>query len=203
MKEIEMVDARGRACPEPVIMAKKAVAGHDAVVVLVDDETALENVKRMGANSGCAVRVEKVESGTYRIHLQREGGNNAAPTGEPALACSGETTGPFVVVFAENKMGRGSDELGAILVRAFLHTLCEQETKPDAIIFYNSGVKLTVRDSAVIEDLRRLAEEGVELLVCGTCVNYFDIARDVAVGTISNMYDIAGLMSRAGRLLAP
>lgn len=202
MKEIEMVDARGRACPEPVIMAKKALGGHDTVVVLVDNETAVENVKRLGANSGCAVRVEETEGGAYRIHLQRERGSDAVPVAEVAPSCAG-AAGPFVVVFAENRMGRGNDELGAVLVRAFLHTLCEQETKPDAIVFYNTGVKLTVRDSAVIDDLRRLAGEGVELLVCGTCVNFFEIGSEVAVGTISNMYDIAGLMSRAGRLLVP
>ncbi len=202
MQEIEMVDARGRACPEPVIMAKKALGGHDTVVVLVDNETAVENVKRLGANSGCTVRVEETEGGAYRIHLQREGGGDAVPVAEPAPSCTG-AAGPFVVVFAENRMGRGNDELGAVLVRAFLHTLCEQETKPDAIIFYNTGVMLTVRDSAVIDDLRRLAGEGVELLVCGTCVNFFEIGGEVAVGTISNMYDIAGLMSRSGRLLVP
>jgi selenium metabolism protein YedF len=202
MKEIEMVDARGRACPEPVIMAKKALAGHDTVVVLVDTETAVENVKRLGANSGCAVRVEEMEGGAYRIHLQQESDSAAAPVAEFAPSCAA-AVGPFVVVFAENRMGRGSDELGTVLVRAFLHTLCEQETKPDAIIFYNSGVKLTVRDSDVVDDLRRLDGEGVELLVCGTCVNYFEIGSEVAVGTISNMYDIAGLMSRAGRLLVP
>jgi intracellular sulfur oxidation DsrE/DsrF family protein len=71
------------------------------------------------------------------------------------------------------------------------------------MIFYNTGVKLAIQGSEVLDDLKELASAGVEMLVCGTCLNYFEIKDKLAAGTVSNMYDIAGIMSRAGRLLVP
>ncbi len=204
MKDIERVDARGLGCPQPVILAKKAIEQHDRIVVLVDNLTAVENVKRMGTKNGCAVQVESKPDGTFALSLSKAPGAAQAESGIPAT-CGSETSGngPFVVVFSEDRMGRGNDELGYVLIRAFIHTLCQQENRPDAMIFYNSGVKLAVKDSEVLGDLRELCGGGVEMLVCGTCVNYFGIAGDVGVGTISNMYDIVDLMSRAGRLVMP
>ncbi|MCX5858200.1 MAG: sulfurtransferase-like selenium metabolism protein YedF, partial [Deltaproteobacteria bacterium] len=151
------------------------------------------------------IQADRQADGTYQIHLWKA---KVAPavTGQEALAACGSESqqkGPFVVVFSEDRMGRGNDELGWVLIRAFIHTLCQQELKPDAMIFYNTGARLTVKDSEVLDDLKMLAGDGVEMLVCGTCTNYFDISKDVAVGTISNMYDIASLMSRAGRLVSP
>jgi hypothetical protein len=64
-------------------------------------------------------------------------------------------------------------------------------------------VKLATQDSEVLDDLKNLATTGVEMLVCGTCANFFNIKDQIAVGIISNMYDIAGAMSRAGRLVVP
>ena len=204
MKEIEIIDARGKACPQPVIMVKDALVNHARLIVLVDDEVAVENVKRLGANAGCECVVEPVLPGGFRIQISRSGNDGQPGQREQPASCGGAVDcGPFVVVFAENRMGRGNDELGFVLIRAFLHTLCEQDLKPDAIVFYNTGVKLTVKDSEVLDDLRRLADAGVEMLVCGTCLNYFDISRDIAVGAISNMYDIVGLLSRAGRIVTP
>lgn len=111
--------------------------------------------------------------------------------------------GPFVIVFSENRMGRGNNELGDVLIKAFVHTLCQQENKPDVIIFYNTGVKLAEKDSEVIDDLKQLAEAGAKLLICGTCANYFKISDRIGAGVISNMYDIAGIMCEAGRLVMP
>ena len=205
MDDIKTIDARGLGCPQPVILAKKALEQDDRILVLVDDEIALENIKRMGINAGCDIQADRQADGTYQIHLTKAKGSSAI-TDRDALAvngCAPPQQGPFVVVFSENRMGRGNDELGWVLIRAFIHTLGQQELKPDAMIFYNTGVKLTVKDSEVIDDLKLLAEAGVELLICGTCTNYFAITEEVAVGTISNMYDIAGLMSRAGRLVSP
>jgi selenium metabolism protein YedF len=100
-------------------------------------------------------------------------------------------------------MGSGNDELGYVLMRAFLHTIALQAEKPDIMIFYNTGVKLAIQESEVLDDLKELASAGVEMLVCGTCLNYFEAKEKLSVGVVSNMYDIAGIMSRAGRLLVP
>jgi selenium metabolism protein YedF len=112
-------------------------------------------------------------------------------------------SGPFVIVISENKMGRGNDELGTVLIKAFLHTVAGQAQKPNVMIFYNTGVQLTVQGSDVLEDLKQLESEGVQILVCGTCLNYFEIKDKLAAGVLSNMYDIVETMSSAGRLLTP
>ncbi len=202
MSEIKIVNATGLACPQPVVLAKDAIEQNEQVKVIVDNETALENVKRLGAKLGCDVAVETKAGGISEIRLSRKEG---AALPDVSVSCDAATPagGPFVIVCAEDKMGRGSDELGSVLIRSFLHTLVLQKEKPDVMIFYNSGVKLTVSGSETLDDLKELAAAGVELLVCGTCLNYFEIKDQLAVGSVSNMYDIASTMSRAGRLLTP
>lgn len=205
MKDIKVVDARGQGCPQPVILAKKSIEVNDQVMVIVDDEVALENIRQMADKSGCAIQVEKKGATTYEIHLSTKEGNSATAKEKLNIKSENDSpnAGPFVLVFSENRMGRGNDELGDVLIKAFLHTLCQQENKPDVIIFYNTGVKLAEKDSEVIDDLKQLAEAGAELLICGTCANYFKISDRIGAGVISNMYDIAGIMCGAGRLVMP
>ncbi len=111
--------------------------------------------------------------------------------------------GPTVISITEDRMGRGNEELGSVLIKAFIHTLLDIETKPDTIIFYNTGVKLTVKNSEVIDDLKISQARGVEILICGTCANYFEIKDEIGVGVISNMYDIAEKLLGAARLVSP
>ena len=108
-----------------------------------------------------------------------------------------------MVILSDNHMGRGDDVLGDVLIRSFIHTLLQLKPLPDTIICYNAGVKLAVKDSAVLDDLQQLAQAGVDILVCGTCVNYFGLGDQVAAGHISNMYDIAETMAGAARLVRP
>jgi selenium metabolism protein YedF len=201
MSKIKTVDARGLACPQPVVLAKQAIETHEQIRVIVDNETALENVKRLGSKQGCDVQVEKKNDGTYEINLTRKAGTK--DTFIASCDAQSATAGPFVIVISSDTMGRGNDELGYVLIRAFLHTIGLQKEKPDVMIFYNTGAKLTVQGSEVLEDLKQLESEGVQLLVCGTCLNYFEIKDKLAAGTISNMYDIVETMSRAGRLIVP
>jgi len=201
MGEVKIVIATGLACPQPVVLAKQAIELHDRIKVIVDNDTALENIKRLGAKLACEVKAEKKDNGTFEIDLTRKVG--VGPVKEEGNLSPSELSGPFVIVLSENKMGRGNDELGYVLVRAFLHTIAEQSQKPDVMIFYNTGVKLTVQGSEVLDDLKALERAGVEILVCGTCLNYFEVKDKLGVGVVSNMYDIAATMSRAGRLIYP
>jgi selenium metabolism protein YedF len=98
-------------------------------------------------------------------------------------------------------MGRGDAELGHILIRGFFHTLGEVEPLPDTIIFFNSGVKLVVEDSPVLEDLQNLCGRGIEILACGTCLGHYDLKDKIAVGEVSNMYTIAETMLGAGKVI--
>ena len=203
-----VIDARGLGCPQPVIMAKKAIEENEQVTVLVDNETAVENIRRMADKMACAFSVVKKEDGIWEIALARTNAAIQSPQAVPdgGMSCdalSGRETGPLVVVLSDNHMGRGDDVLGDILIRSFVHTLLQLKPLPDTIICYNAGVKLAVRGAAALDDLQQLERAGADILVCGTCVNYFGITDQVAVGHISNMYDIAETMAGAGRLVRP
>ena len=108
-----------------------------------------------------------------------------------------------VVVLSDQRLGRGDDALGEILVRSFLHALAEVKPLPSRIVCYNSGVKLAATGSPVLEDLRRMGEAGVDILVCGTCVNYFGLDGKIAAGRISNMYEIVETLTGAFLLVRP
>jgi selenium metabolism protein YedF len=202
----ELIDARGLACPEPVIRTKKALDACDDLTVLVDNQTALENVKRLASSSGCAVEVKEESGGIFRMQLRKpQGGSGSSKASSECLRPEtvAQSTGPSVFVIASDVMGHGSDELGAILMKAFLHTAIDLDQRPDVMIFYNTGVKLTASDSDVIDDLKALEAKGVKLLICGTCVNFFDLTGKIGAGIVSNMYDIAGTLSTAGRIVKP
>jgi len=109
--------------------------------------------------------------------------------------------GRQVLLITSQHMGRGDDELGAILIRSFIHVLGEIESAPDAVILYNSGVKLAVEGSPLVDELRALAESGVFILACGTCLGHFGLKEKLAVGEVSNMYSIAEIVMSAGRVV--
>ncbi len=192
------VDARGLACPQPVIQTRKAMEQADWIVTLVDNETSMTNVSRMATKAGWQVEVVP-QGDEYRIELTR---GTAAVEAEPLTVGRAEVIrGPLVLVVSADVMGRGVAELGNILIRGFFHTLGEVEPLPQTIIFFNTGVKLACQGSEVLDDLRALEAGGIELLVCGTCLNYFELADRLAVGQVSNMYDIAGTMLGAGKVV--
>ncbi len=197
------VDARGRACPEPVMLTKKALEEADEITVIVDNSTAGENVRRFAASRKCMVRVEH-RDGVSRLFITKplHGGET---TGSPDQTVMGAphqaASGPMVLVIASDRMGRGNDELGAVLMRSFIHTLGEADQRPDTMLFFNTGVKLTVQGSEVLDDLLALCNRGVRMLVCGTCLDYLDLKDRLAVGQVSNMYDITETMLGAGKVI--
>lgn len=190
----ETVDARGLDCPQPVVLAKKALEKAVKVTIIVDNETARENVSRLAASQGCIVSVEEKEDGVY-LHLTR---TSAKPQSSETLALSG----PTVFLITSNTLGRGDDELGSILMRSFMHTLGEASSKPSRIIFINSGVTLVAKGSEVLDDLRTLEKAGAEILACGTCLGYYKLKEAVEVGHISNMYDITSALLEAGKVIS-
>ena len=191
------VDARGLACPQPVIQTRGALRESSDLLVIVDNETAQKNVTRMAQKLGNTVTTELRGDGIY-LHIRSEGAATTEATA-PAVAPA-PAGGPLVLVVSSEYMGRGEhDELGHLLVRAFFHTLGEVEPLPQTIVFYNSGAKLVARGSPIVEDLEALAEQGIEILACGTCLEYYGLKDKLAVGEISNMYTIAETMLGAAR----
>lgn len=113
-----------------------------------------------------------------------------------------DTTGDTkVIALSSDAMGRGDEELGKVLMRSYLHTLAEAEPQPDAIVFFNSAVRLATTDSPALDDLQAIAARGTRLLLCGTCVNTFDLKEQIGAGEISNMYAISETMLRAGSVI--
>ena len=200
------VDAMGDACPIPVIKTKKALdeAGENAEIeVLVDNETALKNVTKMAESTGAEVTGEKIAEGQYRV-LIRSGNADGAQAEEPACACGKESvSGDTIVVVSSDKMGEGADELGHILMKSFIFAVTQLETLPAKMVFYNGGAKLTVEGSPALEDLKSLEEQGVEIMTCGTCLDYYGLKEKLAVGTVTNMYSIVETMQEAGRVIRP
>lgn len=192
------VDARGLACPQPVIQTRKAMQQGDQIVTLVDNETSVTNVSRMAEKEGWQVHVVP-QADEFRIELVR---GEPLPQTEPMAVGKAEVvSGPLVLVVSSDIMGRGEAELGSILVRGFFHTLGEVQPLPQHILFFNTGVKLACTGSPVLEDLRALEDRGIELLVCGTCLNYYKLTEQLAAGQVSNMYDIAETMLSAGKVV--
>ena len=108
-----------------------------------------------------------------------------------------------VVVIASDKMGEGSEELGKTLMKGFIYALNQQESLPKTMLFYNGGAALTCEGSPALEDLKSLAAQGVEILTCGTCLNFYGISDKLQVGEVTNMYVIAEKMTQAGLIVKP
>ncbi|WP_294531683.1 sulfurtransferase-like selenium metabolism protein YedF [uncultured Pseudoflavonifractor sp.] len=206
---LKKVNAMGDPCPIPVIKTKNAIkelAGSGTVETLVDNEIAVQNLTRLASNSGYAVKSEKLGDKEFRVVMEVTGAP-AAQTGEDdsetCLVPAGSGRNDTVVAVSSACMGTGSDELGAALMKSFLFALTQQDTLPKSILFYNGGAKLTTEGSASLEDLKSLEAQGVEILTCGTCLNFFGLSDKLQVGGVTNMYDIVEKMSSAGRVVRP
>ena len=192
------VDNRGLSCPQPVIHTKKALsnlAEGQALVSIVDNEVAKENVRRFAASAGCQVEIEE-KDGLYFLTLQRSG-QTPAPTPQlPTPAKQDLPLGQHVLFIRSNFLGLGSDELGALLMRSFFYAVQQTpESLPAVVVFMNSGVLLAIENSPVLADLQSLATAGVEIVACGTCLDFYKVKDLLRVGRISNMYDIYEILA--------
>lgn len=196
-----VIDARGKACPTPVILGKKALEEENSpLTVLVDNPTAVQNLTRLGEKMGKEIGV--VERDGY-FEVRFSGGNTSQSTAVniPLKACSTGGCG-YAVFVGRETVGSGAEELGRNLMKMFLYTLSQGDDVPASLLFMNGGVKLpTGEEEQVIESLRTLAERGCQILVCGTCLNYYGIADQLKVGTVSNMYDIVSAMQQAAKVI--
>ena len=198
-----IVDARGKACPQPVILARKALAEDPEVTVVVDNAAARENVAGMARGQGHTVRIEEQADGTY-VHITRGAGGATVPPGVAAAPQGGPvgpSSGPTVLLISADGVGRGEEELGRILMRSLMHTLTESATCAEVLIFVNTGVRLVAEGSPVLDDLRQLEQRGVQLLACGTCLSYLELKDRVAVGAVSNMYSILETLLGASKVI--
>ena len=193
------VDARGMDCPLPVVHTKKALENMEEGIVttIVTGEVAKENVLKLAKSMNLEVDIKQNSQGDYYIYIFKEKQAEAAGSG----AASPDDKEDFLILITQDKLGGGSDELGAVLMSGYLYALTEVSSYPSSIIFLNGGVKLTVEGSQVLEAIRILETEGVEVLSCGTCLDYFELEDKLAVGTASNMFTIAEKLNEAGNTI--
>jgi selenium metabolism protein YedF len=194
-----IVDARGLACPQPVINAKKALEEikEGTIIVIVDNVAARDNVRRFAESQGCTVKVEE-DNGDY--HLEIAKGFSCEVKSKPREAKENDS---IVIYINSNVMGVGDEELGRILMGAFLKTMIGAEPPPKKVIFINSGVKLAAKGSEVLESIIEMEKKGIEILSCGTCLNFYGLKEKLQVGVVSNMYDIIESLIEADKVISP
>jgi len=205
---IKKVNAMGDACPIPVVKTKNAIkelteAG--VVEILVDNEIAVQNLTKMANQKQYAVKSEKLGEGQYQVTMEiGEVSAQPAEENEPevCLVTPGKKKN-IVVAVTSPRMGTGNDELGAVLIKGFLFALTQQDTLPTTILFYNGGATLTTEGSASLEDLKSLEAQGVEILTCGTCLNYYGLSDKLMVGDVTNMYSIVEKLTGADLVVKP
>ena len=209
MKKIK-VDAMGDQCPIPVIKTKKAlkeITETTLVEVHVDNEIAVQNLSKMAKQKNLEYKCEKLEEQHYIIKIKAESEGvsiqQKAPAENDKEICYPDRKSNTVVVLSSNQMGNGSEELGQILMKGFIFALTELDELPSTVLLYNSGVKLSTEGSNSIEDLKTLQAQGVEILSCGTCLNYYDLTEKLQVGEVTNMYFILEKMAQADKIIRP
>lgn len=198
------VNAMGDNCPIPVIKTKKAmqeITGPETIEVLVDNEIAVQNVTKMAVSSGGNVTSEKLGEKEFKVTIQMNGA--VAKEAREEAVCTPDRKGDTIVVIASDKMGSGNDELGKVLIKGFIFAVTQLEELPKAMIFYNGGATLTAEGSDSLEDLKSLEAQGVEILTCGTCLNYYGLTDKLEVGSVTNMYTIVEKMAEAGKIIQP
>ena len=200
------VNALGDACPIPVVKTIKALAslgGAGTVETLVDNQVAVENLKRLAADKGCEVAVTQAAEKEWHVVFTAPEGVEVAAEDADDAQCYIPAKKNLVVQVSSDAMGNGSDELGRNLMKAFIYALTQQDELPATMLFYNGGAHLTCEGSPALDDLKALAEQGVEILTCGTCLNHFGIADTLAVGEVTNMYVICQKLEQASHIVRP
>lgn len=198
------VNAMGDNCPIPVIKTKKAMqalTSPDTIEVLVDNEIAVQNVTKMASSAGGQVTSEKIADKEFKITIQMEGAPEADTQEE--TTCIPDARDNTVVVISSDRMGIGNDELGKVLIKGFIFAVTQLDTLPKTMLFYNGGATLTAEGSDSLEDLKSLEAQGVEIMTCGTCLDYYGLKEKLAVGSVTNMYSIVETMANAGKIIKP
>ena len=202
----KIIDCKGMACPLPVVNAKKAseqLNPGDTLTVLVDNEIAVQNLTRFAEHKGFTVSAEKKAEKEYAVIMTVAGSAPASDTQEEISCVMDTRRKGMLVVLSGNVMGTGDPKLGTSLMKAFVFALTKQDQLPDTILCYNTGAYLTCEGADTLEDLKLLESEGVTILTCGTCLDFYGLKEKLAVGGVTNMYDMVERMVSAAQIIKP
>ncbi len=200
MKTLDML---GQPCPIPVIQAKKVLAdaSQNGVVVIVDNMVAVQNLQKMAKGMGYGFSQLQQSDQNYTVQITGEGyAGDVMEYVEKPPKDIGKERGITVLISADH-MGRGSEELGKILMKGFVFSLTELSPVPEAVLFINSGIYLTVESANTLEDLKTLEEKGTKIRSCGTCLNYYNQTEKLAVGEVIDMFGITGMLAEAEKVV--
>ncbi len=204
------VDARGMACPLPVVNAKKTAEDMntgDVLTVVVDNEIAVQNLQRFATHKGFGVAAEKKNENEYVVTMQIAAAEKTEAPAEDEteeIQCNTDMVKKgMTVVLGADVMGSGDERLGKNLMKAFVFALTKQDQLPQTILCYNKGAFLSCEDADTLEDLKVLEAEGVNILTCGTCLDFYGIKEKLAVGKVTNMYEIVEKMEQSTKIIRP
>lgn len=200
---MKVVDVLGKKCPMPLVETKRVLKESDAneiIKLITDSENSVKNVSRYLKDNGIEVEVQR-SGNTYELIFSKEGSKPVIEEAETYCSTNEMSQDQFIVVFTKDRVGEGSNDLGNMLVGGMLTTLTETERIPDKVIFMNSGINLVIEGSPVLDLLKSMEQKGCELLVCGTCLDYFGKMDDLRVGRVSNMLEILDHMATYSKVI--
>lgn len=201
---MKTIDVQGLKCPMPLIETKKALQGMDAqesLKIIIDNETSVKNVTHYLKDNGFPVTTNQYDN-VWEITVQR--GDEDIEHSQPEAYCAApaETDKSYVVLFAKDRIGEGSEELGNALVGALLNSVKAMDTPPQKIIFMNSGINLVTKGSLVLHLLKDIENKGADLITCGTCLDYFGKMDEVEISRVTNMFEILESMLNVGKVIS-
>jgi len=204
----KIIDAKGKNCPMPVIMAKKEIdGGNKRFVVEVDNNIAVQNLRKL-ANSQGFITELKEDNETFKVHFSKFSDvTSSEDEGEECneildkIEENKNALGTWSVFIGKEIIGAGNEELGKSLMKMYFYTISEGEDLPKSVLFMNDGVKVPTLNEQAIEHLKELEKKGVEILVCGACLNFYGLEENLKVGKVSNMYDITNRMKEASKVI--
>jgi selenium metabolism protein YedF len=185
---MRQIDAKGLACPAPVIQTKAIIEEEspESINIVVDNEAASQNVSRFLQSRHYKVTVER-QGNDFHVQGQKDPDNTREPAPQSQPKPDHQK---ILVMISSDKIGNGDDLLGKKLMISFLKTLKEMGSDLWRLVFVNNGVKLTIEESLVLEELKYLEKTGTSILVCGTCLTHFNLLEQKKVGQTTNMLDI-------------
>lgn len=200
------VDAMGDPCPIPVVKTKNAIRkmnGSGVVLIDVDNEIAVQNLTKMAVQKGYGVSGTRLSDSHFQVKMVVGEAAQEEEQEQEQETCRPDVRNSRLVAISSEKMGEGDETLGRLLMKSFIFSLTQQDVLPEAVIFYNGGAKLTCAGGPILEDLKTLEAQGVEIITCGTCLNHYGLTEQLKIGSVTNMYEIAERMLRAGSVIKP
>ncbi len=198
----KLIDAKGKECPIPVIMAKKEIDnGNKNFTIEVDNNIAVQNLQKLANSKGLVIDIKEENNIFKIIFINRD--NECAECNEILNETEGNNnqTGTWSIFVGKEIIGAGNEELGKSLMKMFFYTIAEDRNLPKSILFMNDGVKIPTLNEQAIEHLKELEAKGVEILTCGACLNFYKLENELKAGKVSNMYDITKAMKESSKVI--